>query len=53
LSNPYNLIEADDFSYEFVTTQGITYQIYFLDYSAMFDDYPTIAKFIYTFNISI
>jgi len=53
LSNPYNLFEPDEFSYEFVTSQEITYQIYFLDYSAMFADYPNIAEFIYTFNIDV
>ncbi len=51
--SPYQLTEPDDFSYEFVTSQEVHYQIYFLDYSAMFVDYPDVSKFIYTFNIDV
>lgn len=51
--NPYLLQENDPYAYEFVTDQGIRYAIYFLDYSYMFDEYPAIARNIFTFNIDI
>lgn len=50
---PYQLNETDKFSYQFTTDRGVSYHIYFLDYSYMFDDYPAIAKHIYTFNIDV
>ncbi len=51
--SPYLLQENDENSYEFVTNQGIKYAIYFLDYSHMFYEYPSIAENIYTFNIEV
>lgn len=51
--HPYHLQEKDKLTYQFITSQGIAYLIYFLDYSYMFDDYPLIAKRIYTFNIDV
>ena len=47
------MTKANDLSYHFLTTQDITYHIYFLDYSYMFVDYPTIAHTVYSFNIDI
>lgn len=51
--HPYRLQEKDKLTYQFITDLGISYLIYFLDYSYMFDDYPLIAKRIYTFNIDV
>ena len=51
--SPYQLQENDDYSYEFIIKQGIKYAVYFLDYSYMFDAYPTICDNIYTFNIDV
>ena len=51
--SPYDLLERDKYTYEFVTQQGVRYAIYFLDYSYMFDKYPNIADNIYTFNIDV
>jgi Family of unknown function (DUF6169) len=53
LLSPYPLQEADDFSYQFITDAGITYHVYFLDYSYMFADYPGLAESVYTFNIDV
>ncbi len=50
---PYPLNEHDEYSFEFVTDQGIHYIVYFLDYSAMFADYPQIARQVYMFNIDV
>jgi hypothetical protein len=47
LSKPYPLKEHDEYSFEFVTDHGIHYVVYFLDYSAMFGDYPHIASQVY------
>lgn len=51
--SPYQLLENDANSYEFTTSRGIRYAVYFLDYSYMFADYPAIAESIYTFNIDV
>ena len=51
--HPYPLQEKNKLTYQFITDQGISYLIYFLDYSYMFEDYPLIAKRIYTFNIDV
>jgi hypothetical protein len=53
LSSPYQLLENDDYSYEFVTHQGLKYAVYFLDYGFMFSEYPGIANNIYSFNIEV
>jgi len=53
LLHPYHLEEKDKLTYQFVTDQGISYLIYFLDYSYMFNDYPLLAKHVYTFNIDV
>jgi hypothetical protein len=53
LLSPYPLKENDEYSFEFVTNQGIRYVIYFLDYSSMFADYPEIAKQVFMFNIDV
>jgi Family of unknown function (DUF6169) len=53
LLSPYPLKENDEYSFEFVTDQGIRYVIYFLDYSSMFADYPEIAKQVFMFNIDV
>ncbi len=50
---PYQLIEADDLSYIFTTSQHVQYHIFFLDYSYIFADYPQIAGNIYSFNIYV
>ncbi|MFI5140413.1 MAG: DUF6169 family protein [Sphingobacteriales bacterium] len=50
---PYPLKETDKLTYQFITDQGITYLVYFLDYSYMFEDYPLIARHVYTFNIDV
>ena len=51
--SPYLLLENDEYSYEFLTEQGISYSIYFLDYSYMFSDYPAIAENVFSFNIDV
>ncbi len=51
--SPYPLQENDEYSYEFLTEQGIRYSIYFLDYSYMFSDYPAIAENVFSFNIDV
>lgn len=53
LLSPYPLQEIDEFSYEFVTGQGVRYVVYFLDYSSMFARYPLIAPQVYMFNIDV
>jgi hypothetical protein len=53
LLNPYPLREADNFSYQFITDSGITYHVYFLDYSYMFGEYPDMPGNIYSFNIDV
>lgn len=53
MSKPYPLKELDDYTFGFTTDQGINYFIYFLDYSAMFLEYPEIANSIYMFNIDV
>lgn len=51
--SPYLLKEHDEYSFEFVTDQGIRYVLYFLDYSAMFARYPAIAAEVFMFNIDV
>ncbi len=51
--SPYLLQENDEYSYEFLTEQGIRYSIYFLDYGFMFSDYPAIAENVFSFNIDV
>ncbi|MBX9784225.1 MAG: hypothetical protein K2X48_13125 [Chitinophagaceae bacterium] len=51
--NPYPLQETDELSYQFVTDGGVTYHIYFLDYSYMFADYPMLANNVFSFNIDV
>lgn len=51
--SPYPLQEADDFSYQFTTGAGITYHVYFLDYSYMFNEYPYLGENVYSFNIDV
>ncbi len=51
--SPYLLQEADDFSYQFTSDEGIMYHVYFLDYSYMFNEYPHLAQNIYSFNIDV
>jgi hypothetical protein len=53
LSKPYPLKEHDEYSFEFITDHGVHYVVYFLDYSAMFADYPDIASQVYMFNIDV
>jgi hypothetical protein len=53
LLSPYPLQEADDFSYQFTSGEGITYHVYFLDYSYMFNEYPHLAENVYSFNIDV
>jgi hypothetical protein len=53
LPTPYRLQGIDEFSYEFLTDQGIHYTVYFLDYRAVFANYPHIIAPIYTFNIDV
>jgi hypothetical protein len=53
LLKPYLLKEHDEYSFEFVTDQGIRYVVYFLDYSLMFANYPNIAQQVYMFNIDV
>ena len=51
--SPYLLLENDEYSYEFLTEQGVRYSIYFLDYSFMFSDYAAIAQHVFSFNIDV
>lgn len=44
---------TDNFTFQFKTKQGLLYSVYFLDYSAMFSEFPLIANNIYSFNIDI
>ncbi len=54
MSSPYQLVDSDNYSYSFITDNGIKYSIYFLDYSYMFSDYdPSLSENIYTFNIDV
>lgn len=53
MSSPYKLQENDEYTYEFVTDNGIRYKIYFLDYSYMFADFQKIVSPFYTFNIDV
>jgi hypothetical protein len=53
LLSPYPLQEADDFSYQFTSAEGIVYHLYFLDYSYMFRDYADLTENIYSFNIDV
>jgi hypothetical protein len=53
LLKPYPLKELDEYSFGFTTDQEISYVIYFLDYSAMFSEYPELAANIYMFNIDV
>lgn len=53
MPSPYLLKEHDEYSFEFLTEQGVRYIIYFLDYSAMFADYPVLAGHVYMFNIDV
>lgn len=51
--SPYQLLENDEYSYEFLTDQKIKYKIYFLDYSYMFAEYEQITSPVYSFNIDV
>ena len=51
--SPYHLLESDDFSYHFIASSGISYHVYFLDYSYMFDEYPELSGNVYSFNIDV
>ena len=51
--SPYPLREADNFSYEFISETGITYHVYFLDYTYIFSEYPDLADNVYSFNIDV
>ncbi len=51
--SPYHLLESDDFSYQFTTSSGISYHVYFLDYSYMFAEYPDLSGNVYSFNIDV
>jgi len=53
LLHPYPLKENDKLTYQFKTDQGVSYLVYFLDYSYMFGDYPSLANQAYTFNIDV
>jgi hypothetical protein len=53
LPSPYLLKEHDEYSFEFITDQGIRYVVYFLDYSVMFASYPAIARQVFMFNIDV
>lgn len=50
---PYQLIEKDKLTYQFITDQEIFYEVYFLDYSYMFLDYPHLANKVYTLNLDV
>ena len=52
MRNPYQLQESED-GYIFTTDYGLTYLIYFIDYSFTFSDYPKIVCPVYTFNIEV
>lgn len=47
----YPLQKNNEYSFEFVTNEGIKYHIYFLDYSFMFTEYTHIKCPVYSFNI--
>lgn len=53
MSSPYPLLENDEYTYEFVTDQGIRYLIFFIDYSALFEAWPEISPYVYMFNIDV
>lgn len=50
---PYLLKKYDDFTFEFITDSKITYQIYFLDNSFLFENYSQILSTVYSFNIEV
>lgn len=51
--SPYRLEEQNEYSYEFVTDQGIRYIIYFLDYTFIFSDYSELDQPVFMFNIDV
>ncbi|MCW3106153.1 MAG: hypothetical protein JWQ09_659 [Segetibacter sp.] len=51
--HPYPLKEVDNFFYRFTTDKGVIYNIYFLDYSYIFIDYPEFSGNIFSFNIDL
>jgi hypothetical protein len=53
LLSPYPLKEHDEYSFEFITDQGIQYVVYFLDYSVLFARYPAITSKVCMFNIDV
>jgi hypothetical protein len=49
----YPLKIIDNFTFQFTTEQELLYVVYFVDYSAMFYEFPHIAEYIYSFNIDV
>lgn len=49
--SPYLLDESNELTYEFITTSGIKYKIYFLDYSYMFAEYSNMIYPVFSLNI--
>lgn len=47
LLHPYSYVIDGDMRYTFTTVDGVVYHAYFLDYSALFPDFPNV----YMFNI--
>ena len=42
MQHPYEIIEEADLTYSFITKYGITYHVYFLDYSVYLPGLPNV-----------
>lgn len=50
---PYPLSEVNNFSFEFITDQGVHYVAYFLEYGFLFKAYPDFSDKTFTFNLDV
>lgn len=51
MPSPYN-VKSIEGGYEFATDFGLTYQIFFLDCSSLFQDLPLNSEFAFSFSFS-
>ncbi len=50
---PYTLIQTNDNYYQFITDNEIVYNLFFVDYSYIFENFPHIKTNILAINIEI
>ena len=50
---PYPLVKLDEFTFEFITKQGIVYSCSFLDYGYLFAEFPEFSADVYSFNLDV